>query len=509
MRMLKATLRGWLEGYKLVFLLFLLAFALRVAFVPMDAHMGSDSFWHYLVGLSAAQGSLQDPVFANVWHYPENPLFRSPGFAVLISIIFRLVGDSQIAVQMFCAFIGALVVVPTYYLAKHLFSERTAFWSALIAANNPYMILMSAETLPRMLVTLVVLSAAYVVLRHNRGSDKWFYGFVALLLFGCFMHTSAVAFFIPLILLIGWESKDKMARAGIFLMFALLVIGAGSSSLMWLTNIEQYHALQQPTLGSYLQQYDSLQAVGVRLFNMVSSYVPPPQKALEYGLNWTLSFPIIGLVTPLLFIFSLAGAVRYRKSPIVWILLVATAVAVVPMGYPSSNGLSMTALSPAVPLLIILGVAFIQKKDNLLWLVFILTMLQAVYLLSEYPTSVDSRIIQWGEANVQPGDVIMSRNSYFLAYSLRGTHGVTYMTTPFGTTQDELIRFVETYNVSYYIFDKAELDARNWDTEQFNVTYCGEAYCAAKWNRPKAPTVAAECSVVGSTESNQSKVNDV
>lgn len=480
---------------KRLLVLFLFALLLRVAFIPLNAHPLSDSYWHYLHAKDIFENGYVDAVMNNLWNGAEfnQPTdYRPPLYPIVVGL-FLLFYESPLTAQLVSAAIGALLVIPTCRLSEKFFGRKAANWSALFVAVNPFLIMMSTEIQPRMMVSVLVLSFIYVSTKRD-----WA-GMGILSALAYLTHYSAAFFIAP----VGIHFLVKDWKRAILYTTAFLIICApwfvrnmvefndpaysSSRYVAIMHNIEQYHAFNPPTTQEYLTHYSVLEAAAIRALNMFTTFIPPPHKALEYGLEWTLSYPQIGLITPCVFLFGVFGMWKFRRTPIPPLTLSATLLASLVFGYPKSNGMSMDGMSPAVPLFTIIAVAwvFTLQKDNIKAkiLLFMLTIMvvQGIFLYHTYPREIDENILRWVQENTPENATMMSRDSYFFAYYLED--GRKWITTPY-CTEDELHGFIEEQGVDYYLVGESDTKNREWSMEQlmerYDPEFCDREYCALK-----------------------------
>jgi hypothetical protein len=275
-----------------------------------------------------------------------------------------------------------------------------------------------------------------------------------------------VFFIIPTIAYAAYKRQKVLLTLAVFLLVCspwfvrnILEFGdplyTSSRYLSIMSNIEEYHAFSPPTHSGYLQKVGLVGAVTARLINMVTSYVPPPHKALEYGVTWTLSYPLIGIITPAVLAVGLIAAIVYRRNPLVIIILLASALAPITMGFPRANGVSIDNLSPIVPLAGILAFGWLHQTKRRGWMLtlMLLLLMQGVFLFSQYPHEPNRAAIDEAR-NLPDGSKVMSRDAYMFAFYLPDKN-ITWVTTPF-CTPEELQQFIKEQRIDYYIATDAD-----------------------------------------------------
>lgn len=127
---------------------------------------------------------------------------RQPGWGMyyIVGIIYFLVGQNQLAVQLFCAVIGAATAPITYLCSKEIFSnKRVAQTAGLIVALCPSLIIWSSQGLKDGIIVFFLVLSMVCVLRLQKSFS---YASVLVLLFSLFCVLT-LRFYIFYMLVVG------------------------------------------------------------------------------------------------------------------------------------------------------------------------------------------------------------------------------------------------------------------------------------------------------------------
>ena len=96
---------------------------------------------------------------------PGAELMFPPLFPLLIAAITLLAHHSEIAGRLISVTMGALLVLPVFYIALHLYSRRVALVAAMLAACHPLLVGFASTVFSETTYLTLVLSGAYWGLR--------------------------------------------------------------------------------------------------------------------------------------------------------------------------------------------------------------------------------------------------------------------------------------------------------------------------------------------------------
>ncbi|GAM11409.1 dolichyl-phosphate-mannose-protein mannosyltransferase [Geobacter sp. OR-1] len=132
----------------------LLALSLRIYTFPIARVIAADGISYVNIARSIFRGE----GFAGAVHFP-------PMFPLLIGLVNLLVGDDELAGKLVSMFMGTVLVVPVYLLARELFSRQTALAASLLVALSPSLAKLSSEVLTQSTYLALILSALYCLWR--------------------------------------------------------------------------------------------------------------------------------------------------------------------------------------------------------------------------------------------------------------------------------------------------------------------------------------------------------
>jgi len=124
-----------------------------------------------------------------------------PLYPILVGLIWKIVGDTVLAGHLVSVLAGAALVIPVYFLGKHLFGLRTGLYSGICVAVFPIMVYGSNETFSESLYTFLLLSGIavfWVTIRKQKISGIILGGMLIGLAF--LTHPLGITFLPPLIL---------------------------------------------------------------------------------------------------------------------------------------------------------------------------------------------------------------------------------------------------------------------------------------------------------------------
>jgi hypothetical protein len=380
---------------------------------------------------------------------------------------------------------GASLIAAMYVLARGLFGARAGLIASALAAANYFIIARSIDLEPRMIVSYFVLAMLHFTLR---GRAFWPHATAAAAL-AWLTHYSATWFIIAAAAHTAYRGRrafDLRVAASCAALFLLLVspwlvrnaalfgnpLYTTAGRVPFMTSWEDYMLLEPPTPQSYLMRLGGgplavAKAAGFRLVNMVTSYVPPPNKAAEYGLGWALSNSIFSLVGPLPFMCALAyvasGFRKHRGTLLFFTVALASVAGPLLTGYPKSDGVSVDLLSPITPILTIYAGACLSRHGSRLFVAILAAsvILQTAWLSWGYASyRPPLEAMEWVKSNLPEGAVVMSVHS----------HGINYYTglraypTPNAGWSD-ISATARRFNVTYYLFTPQDAAMRDVKAE--------------------------------------------
>jgi len=477
--------------------LFAVAFAMRLALIPSYPFpTGGDSMAHYMFAESLLSSNwFTYQVVDNYWTpygTPPMPMhYRPPLFNILVAVWLAFSGPSFASAQVVSSLYSAAIVFPVYLLAERLFGERTAKWSACLAVFSPFLVERSVAVEPRTMVTYLLLLTIYFLLKGR----QWWPYYSALAALSYLTHPSALWFLLAYAAVYAWMNRGCALNRQLFyaaVVFAVIIspwllrnyllfgspFYSTNTYLPLLPAVDAYLTLEPPTLDGYVRSLGgwpvgALKAAGIRILNIVTSYIPPPHKALQYGLVWVLRNSLIGTATPLVMAFAFASAVALSRrgfNPLVAVAAITSVTAPLPLGWPSSSSVGISSLSPLVPLYIILAVHWAlgsRNRSALLAAIWAAMLIQGAVLLADKSLQgPDFDMLWWVDANTEGNSAIMSADSNVISYY---TSRPTY-TTPY-EPRERIREAIGRFGIDYLVAGKSDLDLRDLDAGWLDRTY--------------------------------------
>ena len=160
------------------------------------------------------------PGDANILTYP-------PGYPIILSVIFRLFGDSDTSMRVFQIICDAATAVLLFFLAAELLPIKVAAIAGALAALSPQLAYYSLLLIPDSLATLPLLLALYFVIRAIKNQS-----FAAVIAAGasvglsCWLRSNALllAPFLAILLLLIVERRRRWPFAAALIGATIIVI---------------------------------------------------------------------------------------------------------------------------------------------------------------------------------------------------------------------------------------------------------------------------------------------
>ncbi|MEO1349026.1 MAG: glycosyltransferase family 39 protein, partial [Cyanobacteria bacterium J06635_15] len=113
------------------------------------------------ISLVLSDGDTFQENFAALWSRPGGDKYQ-PLYYVLLSVWRSLAGDSEFSIRLFSVLPGIASIAIIYLIAKRLYNERHALWSALLIASSAFCIYYSQEVRPYSLQFLLASLQLYL-----------------------------------------------------------------------------------------------------------------------------------------------------------------------------------------------------------------------------------------------------------------------------------------------------------------------------------------------------------
>jgi 4-amino-4-deoxy-L-arabinose transferase-like glycosyltransferase len=207
-----------------------------IAAIAIPYEPASDAFWYHEVAQSIAQGG-------GVAFQGEPTAFRSPGYAWLLSIFYRVGGVSLEWAWVVGACATAVLLASIFSLAKRLYGPRVGRVATLLVAVYPALVLMTGQTMSD-LVFVAGLFAVFAFVAATDGArarDALIVGIAVGVL--TLVRTVGIAC-VVLFPLMWWRRGSSLRIRG----FALVAIGCALLVVPWM--LRNAAVLDRFTLGT-------------------------------------------------------------------------------------------------------------------------------------------------------------------------------------------------------------------------------------------------------------------
>jgi 4-amino-4-deoxy-L-arabinose transferase-like glycosyltransferase len=230
---------------KKLFLIFLVALALRVAWIAtLKNNIDVWGDWWDELGWRLANGQgfwVNNPYFSQ-----ETPFYawRSPGFPFFLSLIYRLFGHSFLAAKIVLAVLNSFAAVLVYLLGRILMGERVGTISGLIYAFYPAAIFWTGYLAPDNLFVVILLLLLIFLLFGERTHKHWFFLLAGFFLGFGVLSRSLFLVLLPIVFVWLFIRNRKIAISGTLLVF----LGCALVMVPW--TIRNYRMCQSFVLTS-------------------------------------------------------------------------------------------------------------------------------------------------------------------------------------------------------------------------------------------------------------------
>ena len=191
----------------------------------IDSGGGSDTVGY----LSLARNLFTGRGFSS---FGEVHTIHHPFYPVMIGVVWRLIGDLLLAGHMVSLSAGIALVIPVYYLARHLFGPRAAWYSGLCTALFPVLVYGSSEPFSESLYTFLLVAGGAVFAAGWRGRRVWDLAATGGLYGLAFLTHPAGITFLPVLALFLLATQFTAARTAWKIFLARLILLAAAFSLV-------------------------------------------------------------------------------------------------------------------------------------------------------------------------------------------------------------------------------------------------------------------------------------
>lgn len=180
-----------------------------------NLHKGNLANWDEAIYAEVSKETLQTHDWATL-HYEFHPWFhKSPFLLYLLSVIYKMFGISTFTSRLLPALFGIGTILATFFLAKELFNQKTAFMSSLILITTPQFIHYSRMLMLDMPVTFFIVFSIYLFVLSEKRNSTFIY---------CLLGIS---------LGLGVMAKGAIGSVAFFIVFASLAL---TKNIKYFTN---------------------------------------------------------------------------------------------------------------------------------------------------------------------------------------------------------------------------------------------------------------------------------
>jgi 4-amino-4-deoxy-L-arabinose transferase-like glycosyltransferase len=168
-------------------------------------------------------------------------VFRTPGYPMLLSVLYALFGESALSVIVLQAVLGTGTVALTWLVGRMLFSPRVGTWAAALFSLDVASVCLGQMLLSETAFTILVLTAVWLLVRSLKSPRGWAGFVLSGLAAACAVHVRPAAYYLVALAAAGiavlFLFKDRatvpmparrrlaLAHAGAFLLAPVLLVG--------------------------------------------------------------------------------------------------------------------------------------------------------------------------------------------------------------------------------------------------------------------------------------------
>ncbi len=475
-----ALLLDWRLRHPL-WVLLLVAVAIRLVAVNVRFVIGTDEGLFLTLGrnLAAGLGYTGDGRTLQV-DFP-------PGFSLFAALVYLLGGGPELPSKLNLLLFGSLLVLPIYWLGRHLATEQTGFRAGLFVALVPALVLGQAnfEAVAEPLYTLLFFTAWALLWRGLTRREVWTFALAGLALGAAHLvrWEAVVLGLIAVLLIIGGLKRASVAPVLVFLVgLALFAVPYGAylyqhtgSVVSPKTRITQWHSAaldaQPNNPFAYEQAYDIYEA----FLNDPHQPLPVPalsplELAARYGRNLLLELRLglssLSLMTPLWLIPAVVAVFGLPRRRALFLVVPFVPLALIPFSVVDPR-----YFLPALPAALLLAACGWHVLDTWLPVVRLMlagrsrrwplvTLLVAVTLVAFtaadlagpflIPQPTEYRTAGLTLRGVIPADAhVLARKRQIPFYA-----GATWEWLPYGDL-DAVLAYAASHDADYLVLDAA------------------------------------------------------
>jgi 4-amino-4-deoxy-L-arabinose transferase-like glycosyltransferase len=209
----------------LLFLLALFLFTFKIGSTPILD--GDTAFWARIAKNILNSGDWLTLRFVD----PSNIIDKPPLFPWMIALGFKLFGINEFALSIFHSILAALTVLLTYLIARELFDEKTAFWSALILLTSAQFFYQGRSPLQDMPLTVFIAASLWAYIKWEKSKNFWFFYISGAFSALAVMSKGPVGFALPAVVILSyvlfsrkWKLVFNWHLVGAILAFLLFTV---------------------------------------------------------------------------------------------------------------------------------------------------------------------------------------------------------------------------------------------------------------------------------------------
>jgi len=506
------------KKYKIIFLLFIASVAVRLFFQSLSPHFsGTDA----AIYGSVAKNFLNYGKFelTVIWPEPHYILagflpqithpFNYPSRLVFPSLIvgsFAVFGQSFFALKAVDVIFGALVVIPTFYLAKKLFNEKVAIVAAILVVIHPTLIYYSGVHPSTGITTTLFAMASLSAMTYESRKASIIAGSLAgitLFLrieFGFFLLAAITSYYI----LTTRKKKNLLIVASMFLavLALLLIISYGVFGKSPFPSTKMLGGtIGETRAPSLLETLSDPNFTQIRLYNAL------------YGW-WYILF----LDSPFIFILAIAGLLlNIKRWKTMSILYLFPLFGILAYSLTVREQPHIRFLVEYIPAISILAASFITSLTEFLLprltarptprrniklkrvlTVFVFVEIAFMTFFPHYLTINramenltwkfdDGEIYYWIEANTSPNSVIMANSAVYAYYIDREVVVIPRPRGRISVTLTMIRSVIRSYNVDYLVLDRTVIAAPDlWAIRHDPIVQAPYGFNLVYWSEDSA-----------------------
>lgn len=127
---------------------------------------------------------LQNAIHISSWEFVKGLVGYTPGYPILIAMVYRMIGYPEVAGQSVSVIMGILTLLPFFGLTKEIFGRSIALMASVLFIFQPFLVQHSGETISESTCIFFVVSAVYMAwnaLKYERPIFYFYFGLLTAL----------------------------------------------------------------------------------------------------------------------------------------------------------------------------------------------------------------------------------------------------------------------------------------------------------------------------------------